>query len=104
MPATNERQRRVTELGTEVVCAKCEEFWPEDSEFYFMHGGKAHSWCKACYRADEKVQAKTERWREKQRKGAAPPAPEPVDWSQLSRALRPMVAAPQAGFFTGIIS
>jgi len=47
-----------TELGTEIQCAKCLDFWPADPEFYFFSKGKAHSWCKDCYRNDPKQIAK----------------------------------------------
>lgn len=46
-----------TDLGTEIQCAKCKEFWPCDPEFFFFQGGRPHSWCKACYADDPKVKA-----------------------------------------------
>ncbi|MDB5730711.1 MAG: hypothetical protein JWQ03_606 [Variovorax sp.] len=75
---SNERERRTTELGEEIRCAKCGEFWPIDPEFYFINKGEPHSWCKACYRADPKVVAKADRWKDKQRRGA-PPEPVHID-------------------------
>lgn len=54
-----------TDIGTEVLCGKCNEYWPSDPEFFFFSGGKPHSWCKACYMADPKVQARRERWTNK---------------------------------------
>lgn len=51
-----------TELGEEVKCAKCKEFWPADLEFFYFSNGRPHSWCKACYRSDPKVEAKQQRW------------------------------------------
>lgn len=54
-----------TELGQEAQCAKCQEFWPVDPEFFFMHKGKPHSWCKACFKSDPKVRAKVSRAYEK---------------------------------------
>jgi hypothetical protein len=54
-----------TELGEEVQCTKCREFWPADPEFFYFTNGKPHSWCKACYSADPKVQAKVQRGIEK---------------------------------------
>lgn len=51
-----------TDLGTEVLCAKCNEYWPSDPEFFYFSGGKPHSWCKACYLADPKVMAKRKHW------------------------------------------
>lgn len=59
----SKRQRIETDAGTEVQCAKCQEFWPEDQEFFFFNKGKAHSWCKDCYRNDPKQIAKAERQR-----------------------------------------
>jgi hypothetical protein len=43
---------RQTELGLEARCSKCGEWWPADSEFFYMLHGRPHSWCKACYIAD----------------------------------------------------
>jgi hypothetical protein len=84
-----ERERRHTDLGPEIRCAKCQEFWPEDEEFFFFNKGNAHSWCKACYRADPNIIAKDQRWRESQRKKPAPPAPPPFEFAPLALALRP---------------
>lgn len=51
-----------TDAGTEIRCSKCNEFWPIDPEFYFIHKTRGpHSWCKACYLADPKVIAKRQR-------------------------------------------
>jgi hypothetical protein len=61
------RERTSTELGDEIQCSKCREFWPEDPEFFFFSKGEAHSWCKACYRADPNMIGKNERWQAKQR-------------------------------------
>jgi hypothetical protein len=60
------RATQQTELGEEVQCAKCLEFWPADVEFFYFNAGKPHSWCKACYLTDPKVIAKQQRWQEKQ--------------------------------------
>lgn len=38
-----------TELGTERRCTKCNEYWPEDSEFFYSSKGKIQQPCKACY-------------------------------------------------------
>lgn len=43
-----------TELGKEIRCSKCGEFWPADTEFFFNSGGTLHSWCKACYQTKQK--------------------------------------------------
>lgn len=61
------RKFQTTELGQEAQCAKCQEFWPVDPEFFFMHKGKPHSWCKACFKSDPKVRAKVDRANEKTR-------------------------------------
>lgn len=50
-----------TDIGTEVLCSKCNEFWPADLEFFYFCKGRPHSWCKACYLADEKVIEKKKR-------------------------------------------
>ena len=55
------RARIETELGREIQCTKCGEFWPDDTEFFYQCNGRSHSWCKACYRNDEKVIAKNQR-------------------------------------------
>ncbi len=56
-----------TELGTEIQCSRCKDFWPADREFFYTARGKLHPWCKASYLSDEKVIQKTERWKESQR-------------------------------------
>ncbi|KMQ73768.1 hypothetical protein [Marinobacter subterrani] len=40
---------RHTELGQELRCTKCNDFWPDDKEFYFQAGGRSQQPCKACY-------------------------------------------------------
>lgn len=42
------RQSIQTELGEEVLCTKCRDYWPKDPEFFFFSNGKPHSWCKDC--------------------------------------------------------
>ena len=39
----------MTELGTERRCTKCDEFWPDDAEFFYVKKGKTQQPCKACY-------------------------------------------------------
>lgn len=56
-----------TELGTEIQCAQCKEFWPADGDFFFLSKGTPHSWCKACYQAHPTIVARKRRWVEKQR-------------------------------------
>jgi hypothetical protein len=69
MPRPSTRETRETELGTEVKCASCGEFWPADSEFFYFSNGRPHSWCRACYLSDPAINAK--RQREVARKAAA---------------------------------
>ena len=38
-----------TELGRERLCTKCQELWPDDSEFFHLKAGKTVQPCKACY-------------------------------------------------------
>lgn len=59
------REHKETELGDEIKCSKCGEFWPADAEFFFMNKGRPHSWCKACYRSDPKIIAKNQRFLDK---------------------------------------
>lgn len=47
-------KERINEDGErERQCAKCLEWWPADTEFFYSTGRKArpklHSYCKACY-------------------------------------------------------
>ena len=72
MSRPSTRPRIETELGTEIQCAKCGEYWPEDKEFFFFSRVKAHSWCKACYRNDPKIIAKNVRWLAGRRKKPVP--------------------------------
>lgn len=60
-----------TELGTEIQCAQCKEFWPADGDFFFLSRGAPHSWCKACYQAHPTIVARKRRWVEKQRAARA---------------------------------
>jgi hypothetical protein len=85
-----EREYRQTELGLEVKCSCCGEFWPADKEFFFFHDGKPHSWCKACYRANPKVAAKDARWRDAQRKNPPRPPKPPFEFLPLQEAMRSM--------------
>ena len=64
-----------SELGEEIQCAKCREFWPLDAEFFFFTKGRPHSWCKACYIGDPKTMEKRERWRQKVSKGGRRESP-----------------------------
>ena len=42
--------RKTTDLGTERLCKRCGEFWPEDDTFWFYD---KHGWvmtpCRACW-------------------------------------------------------
>lgn len=43
-------QTQQTDLGTELRCSKCGEYWPMDSEFFFRSRRDGfRSPCKACY-------------------------------------------------------
>lgn len=57
-----------TELGTEIFCSRCQEFWPCDPEFFFFTKGKPHSWCKACYANSPSTAAKRIRYAAKHSK------------------------------------
>lgn len=60
------RPRIESDAGTEILCSKCKEFWPEDPEFFFGNAVTGyHSWCKACYRSDPGVLAKVQRGKAK---------------------------------------
>lgn len=50
MPTGNRyRTRAETELGDELQCSHCKEFWPSDAEFFRMlTDGRPASWCRAC--------------------------------------------------------
>ncbi|NYT81392.1 hypothetical protein H0A70_07805 [Alcaligenaceae bacterium] len=61
------RPRRTTEIGEEIQCAKCKEFWPADDEFFFARPGGWRSWCKACCASDPKILASKARWLDRQR-------------------------------------
>jgi hypothetical protein len=62
------REHKHSEIGDEIKCAKCNEFWPADSEFFYMNAGRPHSWCKDCYVNDPKTIAKKQRYAEKTKK------------------------------------
>ena len=65
------RETQTTELGEEVRCAACGEFWPADKEFFYFTAGQPHSWCKACYQVAPSVLAQRERLLTKQREQRA---------------------------------
>jgi len=47
----NARRTRITELGLELLCARCQEYWPADAEFFHKHRGQTlgfHSYCRVC--------------------------------------------------------
>lgn len=60
-----------TELGIEIQCSQCKEFWPADGDFFFLSRGVPHSWCKACYQNHPKSAERKRRWVEKQRASRA---------------------------------
>jgi hypothetical protein len=64
LPVWGRRFRFTEGLGKEKQCARCEEWWPADEEFFNKHGAGLHSWCKACcteWRAENR-----QRWEGKQ--------------------------------------
>ncbi|SES15230.1 hypothetical protein SAMN04487958_10814 [Vreelandella subterranea] len=40
---------QITELGQERLCSKCNDWWPDDPEFFYQSNGKSRQPCKACY-------------------------------------------------------
>lgn len=70
------RETRNTELGEEVRCASCGDFWPADKEFFYFSGGKPHSWCKACYLNSPSSARKRAKYVEQQRAARAEKAEE----------------------------
>lgn len=44
----NARPRKITELGLELRCARCKEYWPADPEYFHKKGDGLHSYCRAC--------------------------------------------------------
>lgn len=45
-----------TDIGTEIRCAKCREYWPSDD--YSTASGRKHSYCKVCFAAYQKSRRK----------------------------------------------
>lgn len=39
---------QVMPYGTEKLCTKCREYWPDGGEFFYTSKGKTASECKAC--------------------------------------------------------
>ena len=56
------RRTQETDAGLELLCTRCNEFWPADAEFFqpSKRDGFA-SWCKACVKEDPKEQARRAR-------------------------------------------
>ncbi len=46
---SSRRRTIITELGLELECFRCKEFWPATKEFWWYKGDKPHTYCKACY-------------------------------------------------------
>lgn len=44
-----------TDLGEEIECTRCREYWPADSEFFHKGHGGLHTWCKACVTASKRA-------------------------------------------------
>ncbi|HBN61422.1 MAG TPA: hypothetical protein DD442_15595 [Halomonas sp.] len=64
-------QITMTDIGPEKLCTKCGEWWPDDSEFYYLTNGLTIQPCKACYeqlpsvirkRAKQRKPESAERW------------------------------------------
>lgn len=45
---------REGETGLEKFCAKCDDWWPADPEFFWVTKGKLFHCCKACYHENDK--------------------------------------------------
>lgn len=59
-----EHRRRETVEGPERYCSRCNDWWPEDREFFIRKKGGWRCWCRACFnearaerRAAEALQA-----------------------------------------------
>lgn len=72
-----------TELGEEIRCSNCAEFWPADREFFFFSNGSPVYICKACYGVHPAIAKRTstkpedaQRWY--QRPNGLLPRPEPA--------------------------
>lgn len=52
-----------TELGMLKLCARCDEYWPLDGEFFYFTKGKPFYCCRACYLELPSVLARNERSR-----------------------------------------
>lgn len=50
-----------TELGQELRCAQCGEYWPADREFFPFRNGRPRACCKACHSAGRKTQPRRPR-------------------------------------------
>lgn len=57
----------MTDIGPQKLCTKCEEWWPDDAEFFYRSGGKTIQPCKACYEQLPSVIAKRARQRKQPR-------------------------------------
>lgn len=43
---------RFSEVGREILCSPCKEYWPADTEFFHSVPSQKdglNGWCKACY-------------------------------------------------------
>jgi hypothetical protein len=64
------RERVETELGTEIRCSKCRDFFPADGEFFYSTNGMYSSWCKACHTESTSQVERNERRKAARRKSA----------------------------------
>lgn len=62
------RKYVMTELGVEIQCSKCKEFYPADTEFFYKQSRDKwglHSWCKACYEEQPSVIIRRQRCKQR---------------------------------------
>lgn len=48
----NSGKAKITAIGREKYCSRCNEHWPADSEFFYTQPTRKDGlsdWCKACY-------------------------------------------------------
>ena len=46
--AAGREVRHNPEVGEEQLCPRCDEWWPADPEFFYVHRGRTVLTCKAC--------------------------------------------------------
>lgn len=63
MPRGQKAPIEITEIGPQKLCTKCDEWWPNDAEFFYLSKGRTIQPCKACYEQLPSVIAKRARQR-----------------------------------------